>query len=358
MPSAPPLAYAVRRALLSLVVLSATAVLAACGGTPAPGGSSTPVPVPSTGPLRPVTSQRVEADGALACPPALADGQGLTVPEAPQGLDGNARLLPEDEPSSLVVCSYPVMVVTATAPLAAPFDIDRRAVPTGAKRSALVDLLSWAPRWNGRQRACTEMAGDETAYLLGARYDDATVWVAAKADANSCSRASNGDFVAGAPMGVSVRRLLAGTPDVGDPGPCGSRSWGRLGDERTLVPHGDPSVTVCRLAVDGTTRSTPLNAAQSRQVVGALRELATRPTEGYCQASGQRSDRVHRLVLTYPIGPDVRVDIDPGCAPPVRGAGVESDDVGAVLQLVEQWSPPIPGPDPNGSVSSDGAVAR
>jgi hypothetical protein len=42
--------------------------------------------------------------------------------------------------------------------------------------------------------------------------------------------------------------------------------------------------------------------------------------------------------------------------PPVRGGGVESAEVGDVVRLVERWSPRIPGPDPDGAVSSPTAV--
>jgi hypothetical protein len=36
----------------------------------------------------------------------------------------------------------------------------------------------------------------------------------------------------------------------------------------------------------------------------------------------------------------------------VFGSGLESADAGPLVELVAPWSPPIPGPDPNGSVSS------
>jgi hypothetical protein len=32
-----------------------------------------------------------------------------------------------------------------------------------------------------------------------------------------------------------------------------------------------------------------------------------------------------------------------------------AEDAGSVIDLVEQWSPPIPGPDPDEPVSSDGS---
>lgn len=340
-----PMSYAVRPLLVAAL---GAAALTACGTTPSrvPGGDA-------VGTVRPVASQPVSADGALACPASVASAEAMTVPRRPEGVVGQARLLPDRLPSSLVVCGYPVMAVSSTRPLTAPFRMHERTVVTGAQRQGVVDLLAWAPRWNGREHPCTMMAGDETAYLVGAAYGDAVVWVAAKADANACSRATNGDFVSGAPVGVTLRELLAHVPQP-DRGAaaCGPRTWGRLGDDTTLAPPGDPAVTVCRSAADGTTRPTSLDADRSRQVVAALRALDTRPTDGACQGSGKVSDARFGLVLAYAVGPAVRVGVDPECAPSVLGSNLEADDAAPLVDLVERWSPPVPGPDPNGSVSS------
>ena len=340
-----------RRVLLVGAVLAAGSALATCGSTPSPGTGATTPPEATAGPNRPVTAQPVDADGALSCPRSLASADGLTVPQKPQGLDGNARLLPERDPASLVVCAYPTMSVMSSTPPTAPYRLTQRTVAAAEQRRQVVDLLSWAPRWNGQENVCTMMAGDETAYLVGARYDDAIVWVAAKADANSCSKATNGDFTSGAPLGVPLRALLAATPDPAG-ARCDARTFGRLGDDRTLAPEGAPRVTICRTAADGSRKPTQLDASRSAQVVTALRSLPTRPTSHSCNGSGGATDARFHLVLTYPHGPAVGVDVDPDCTPPVRGGGVESAVVGGLARLVEQWSPRIPGPDPNGVVSS------
>jgi hypothetical protein len=100
-----------------------------------------------------------------------------------------------------------------------------------------------------------------------------------------------------------------------------------------------------------------LDAAQSAEVTAALRALPTKPTGQTCQGPDQAKEgRRFALVLTYGVGPPVRVNVDPDCAPAVLGSNLESADAGSLVDLVEQWSPRIPGPDPNGSVSSDGAV--
>ncbi|GAA5027033.1 hypothetical protein GCM10023258_21400 [Terrabacter aeriphilus] len=362
MPTTRPGAHAVRRSARPVagaaVAAAALLVLAACGTTPAPSpgrsSSGAPSQATSSAPVRDVTAQPRAADGALACPGSLASAEGMTVPVRPQGVRGGDRLLPDRQPRSLVVCSYPVLDISATTPLAAPFPRSTRAVLTGAKRADVVALLTWAPRWNGRERPCTSMGGDETAYLVGADLGDAVVWVAAKADPNACSRATNGDFVSGAPVGTDLAAVTGGRPlpRPAGGGVCTERSWGRLGDDVDLVPAGDPRVTVCRDGVDGTARAVPLDGASGAAVVAALRALPTRPTSSMCQGSGGLSDQRFTLVLAWPAGPPVRVGVDPTCRPSVLGQNLESDDAGGLVALVERWSPPIPGPDPDGSVSS------
>ena len=117
-------------ALAVAVCVTAALVLAACGQATPGGSGDTPTSLPavSTGPLRPVTAQAVAPDGALVCPAALESVEGMTVPEKPQGLDGAARLLPERDPSTLVVCAYPTMRLTAATPLTAPFPLSERTV--------------------------------------------------------------------------------------------------------------------------------------------------------------------------------------------------------------------------------------
>lgn len=322
-------------------------LLAACGNAPA--GD---VPVPR-GPSRTLTSQPLAADGALECPATITDQQGMTVPEPPQGaVDGMARLLPDREPVSLVVCSYPVLDIM-TGSLTSPFALTKRTVPTAAQRASVVELLTWAPRGDGGAKTCTAMGGNETVHLVGATYGDAIVWVAAKADPNSCSSATNGDFVSSAAVGVVLDEVVGARAPMPQPAdPCTQRTFGRLGDDRSLAPPGDPRVVVCRSAVGGEQRATVLDAAQSRQVVTALRGLDTAPSQHMCEGADQSAMDDFRLVLAYAEGPPVVISVTPTCRPPLLSGGLEAADASAVVDLVEQWSPPIPGPDPNGSVSS------
>jgi hypothetical protein len=248
------------------------------------------------------------------------------------------------------------MDISAAQPLSAPFKLTQRSVATPEQRRELTDLLAWAPRWNGQPQVCTMMAGNETAYLVGAMYGDAIVWVAAKDDPNSCSQSTNGDFVSGAALGVPIHAMFGGgEPTPTQPDACVGTSWGRLGDDQSLAPEGDPKVTVCRLAADSTYHSTPLDADHGRQVLAELRRLKTEPTGHTCEGSGKVSPSRFTLLLSYEAGPQVRIHVDPECAPQVLGTSLQADDASSLVHLVEQWSPPIPGPDPNGSVSSGSA---
>ncbi|EWT00548.1 hypothetical protein N865_14735 [Intrasporangium oryzae NRRL B-24470] len=356
-----PVAADVSWGVSAVVAAVVVVVLSACGTTTAPGGprtGATTPPAPTTGPLRPFTDQPRAADGGLDCPATLASAEGMTVPERPQGLDGNARLLPVRDPESLVVCRYPVMKLMASTPLAPPFALGTRTLVPSGDRREVVDLLAWAPRGDGSPRPCTQMAGDETAYLVGARYQDAVVWVAAKADPNSCSSSTNGDFLSRAPMGVALERWFGPHPTSEPSAPgCAAWSWGRLGDDRSIAPEGDPLVTVCRTAKDGSQRPTTLTAEQSREVVAALRSLPARPTAGACQGDGGSTEHDFRLRLTYAVGPAVSVAVSPRCTPAVLAGGLEVVKADDLVALVEQSSPPIPGPDLDGSVSSTNASA-
>jgi len=336
-----------RRLRLTLVVAAAILVASGCGTAPADDGA-----VPR-GPSRPLTSQALSTDGALECPGTITDQGGMTVPQPPQGaVDGMARLLPEREPTSLVVCSYPVLDVM-TGSLTSPFALKKRTVPTEAGRVSVVELLAWAPRGDGRSKACTAMGGNETVHLVGATYGDAIVWVAAKADPNTCANSTNGDFVSSAAVGVVLDELFGDRKPVPQPAdPCSARTFGRLGDDRSLVPEGDPRVTVCRSAVGGDPQATVLDAGQSRQVVVALRGLDTRPSQHLCEGADYSAMDNFRLVLTYAEGPPVVITVTPTCRPPLLSGSLEAGDVADLVDLIERWSPPIPGPYPDGSVSS------
>ena len=88
-----------------------------------------------------------------------------------------------------------------------------------------------------------------------------------------------------------------------------------------------------------------LSAAELEKRAGLL--LTNRPSA--------RRDRQFRLVLEYAEGPTVAINVSPTCTPQAFSSGLAADDAGSVIDLVEQWSPPIPGPDPDQAVSSDGS---
>jgi hypothetical protein len=349
MQSPRPRQHAAGRVLVAGV--AAAFSLVGCGTTTAPQPGETSR---AAAPVRPVTDQPVEADGALQCPESVESAAVDTparVPQKPQGLDATGRLLPDRDPTSVVVCGYPV--VDVVNPISPPFRLSRRTVASDGQRAALVEALTWSPRDAGAQRVCTLIAGNETAYLVGSVYDEAIVWVSAVADANACSTSTNGDFRSGpGPAAVLDQMFGPATPPAADVVACNPDSWGRLGDDRSLAPAGDPTVTVCRDAADGTVRETPLDTAQSAEVTAELRSMPTQQTSQTCQGPTTPHDGRFTLVLTYAAGPAVRIDVDPLCAPAVLGSDLQSADAGRLVELVQRWSPPIPGPDPNISVTS------
>lgn len=328
------------------VALAVAAVLsfAACGtGTG---------PDPGRFPVRTLSGQTLAADGALECPATIADARGMTVPEPPEGRYAADRLLPPDAPASLAVCRYPVLDITMTTPIASPYAVERRTVPDAAVRDRIGWTLTWAPEDTGHGRVCTLIGGDETVYLVGATYDEAVIWVAARSDPNSCSGATNGHFTSRDAVGVAVEALLGGRGTVRrSTGGCDTSTLGRLGDTRSLAPEGNPVVTVCRVT-GGRHQATRLTATQGSEVVDALRQLRTRPTDGGCHRRDADEGRAFRLVLAYAAGPDAVVNVVPGCLPPVLGEGAEADDADGLEALVKQWSRPIQGPDPDAPVST------
>ncbi len=317
--------------------------LAGCGTQTSPGGNATTGPSTPAASVRPVTTQPVAQDGGLECPASITDREGMTVPEKPQGVDGHARLVPDRQPVSLVDCAYQVRDVKATAPAQPPFKLDKRTLVAGDRVDAVVGLLAWSPVGEKHLRGCTMIAGDEIVHLVGARYDDAIVWVSSLAEPNRCSWSTNGDVTSPASVGFQLEEWfgnrLGAHPATGA---CDTWSQGRLGDDRSLAPEGDPTVTVCRQTAKGT-QATKLTPDQSQQVVKALRALHTRPTGHACTGGDAGSGTEFRLVLDYGRGPGVDIAVTPSCTPQLQGSALEAADAKPVVNLVEQWSPPVAG---------------
>ena len=129
-----------------VVGLLVAAVLAACANPAAtrPAGQS----CTTVGPMRTVPP----SPSRRWCARVPGDDHrpgGMTVPQQPQGVDGNARLLPDRQPESLVVCSYPVLDMV-NGSLTAPFRLKTRTVLSAGEQSEMVELLTWAPLDNLR----------------------------------------------------------------------------------------------------------------------------------------------------------------------------------------------------------------
>lgn len=137
----------------------------------------------------------VAGDKALACPrmysQVRADTNGW-VPHAPQGLNGDDRLVPTDEsPTHAVVCAY----------LGGDDPSKTKSIPlTGRSRlqgslAGLVRTLSAAPRISTSANvACSGAvtAADTHDYLFGISYGQARLWVSAAG--YHCEGSTNGSF--------------------------------------------------------------------------------------------------------------------------------------------------------------------
>ena len=225
----------------------------ACCRTCNPACYSTQRDSPATvGPMRPVTAQPVAADGALECPATITDQEGMTVPQQPQGVDGNARLLPDRQPESLVVCAYPVLVmVRRLAHGALPAQDPHGAVRRRAVRDGRAAHLGAAgqPAVQGRARP---WAGTRPRTSSGRATRTPIVWVAAKADPNGCSQSTNGDFVSSDAVGSRLGAAF-GDKSRPDPAPTGAcASWPRSARRPPVDrPRGDPRSPSAAIAPTG-----------------------------------------------------------------------------------------------------------
>ena len=137
----------------------------------------------------------VAGDKALACPrmysQVRADTNGW-VPHAPQGLNGDDRLVPTDEsPTHAVVCAY----------LSGKDPSETKSIPlTGREKlkgslAGLVKTLAATPRISTTNNvACSGAVtkADTRNYLFGLSYGQATLWVSAAG--YHCEGSTNGSF--------------------------------------------------------------------------------------------------------------------------------------------------------------------
>jgi hypothetical protein len=267
----------------------------------------------------------------LSCPASYAH-QAPWVPDKPAGVDGRSRLVPQDTPSSALICAYRG---SNTARQQAGWALSGRRSLAGGLAS-LASQLTWQPRRSHQLIACTAVGGPQTNYLIGLAYPGgARIWVAATDEPNECVSASNGEFTSSGVIGPAVSTAFAsGRWPARAPVSC-NRSYqdiGRLGQDTAMVPAGSTSVTIC--APHARTVTTSYQA-----LVSALNRLPTRPSTLDCSGTPGPSG-AYQIFFSYPEGPPVLVSILIGCHPPIDNGDLQASSASSVMPVVRQLLSP------------------
>ena len=283
--------------------------------------------------LRHRSGQSAAVSPALACP---ASSGGLTpkVPHEPQGVNGSDRLVPDQTPTSAVICAW-----TGQNTNPSNFTFTGRRVLTGSL-AAITAQLRWAPQTNpGVGGLNDEVGGTQIDYLVGLRYRSAIVWVATATEPNDVIGATNGRFASAygfGPTAAASLRTGRWTPTnrstERDSG-CDAPDVGRFGQESRMVPAGATSVTLCQTSA-APPKPRVTEKAGFSPFVAALNALPTHNggSGGECSKS---PPIFYRLIFRYPQGPAVIVDVSPGCRPAVGNNSLASDQQGDVVTLVK-----------------------
>lgn len=263
------------------------------------------------------------AAAPLSCPTKYA-GKAPWVPTAPKGIPGNSRLVPNEMPRTAVVCSYDGMN-SGKSPSHWGLAAKRRITEN---LGGLVDELAWQPRVvPGQQFSCLAVLGRQTNYLVGLTYSHGrTIWVSTTAGVSRCVTGTNGRFDTppDSAVGDVSKALKSGRWPEPAPVGCDAR-WGRLGQDKTMVPAGSISLTICG------TRAYPIKA-DYRELTTELNTLDTQAWLGVCAKHEPGTN--YRLVFSYAVGPPAVVNLSSACQPPVYNGGTESDNSGNVIPII------------------------
>jgi hypothetical protein len=283
----------------------------------------------SPGPA-PATSRGTAAAVRLTCPAKYAE-QAPWVPAQPSGVDGRARLVPQQTPRSALMCAY---AGSNTAKQKAGWALSGQRALSGGLAD-LAGQLSWQPRQMPRPRViCTLMGGAQTNYLIGLTYPGgATMWVAATVEPNECVAASNGEFTPSGVIGPAAAQAFASGRWPARPRmSCSERTYqeiGRLGQEAAMVPAGSTSVTICAPKAHRTITS------GYQALARALNRLPTRRSTFTCTGSSGPGS-YYRLLFSYGEGPAVQVDISVGCHPAIDNLALQAASASTVMPIVRQ----------------------
>jgi hypothetical protein len=265
----------------------------------------------------------------LSCPATYAR-QAPWVPAKPAGVDGHARLVPQQTPSSALICAY---AGSNSARQQAGWALSGRRSLAG-NLAGLARQLSWqARRLPGQRIACTLVGGPQTNYLIGLRYPGGgRMWVAATAEPNQCVDASNGEFTSSGIIGPDVSKAFtSGRWPAPRPVSCNETfpNIGRLGQDTALVPAGSTSLIICAPRAHRTITS------GYQALVRALDRLPTRASTRSCSGS-PGPEAFYRLLFSYPEGPAISVNIAVGCPPEIDNLDLQSASADSIMPLVQQ----------------------
>ncbi|GGK65478.1 hypothetical protein Sme01_24300 [Sphaerisporangium melleum] len=285
--------------------LAAAVVCAAAATLTASSGESLSSPVPATCPQR---WDSAEIGGWV---PAVARVRGA------------ARSLVPGSPVRALICAYPG---DNTRPggerLAGSRTLTDQAAPMARD-------LAYLPVVTGDVgRACTQMGGPLTNYLIRFAYPDGhALWVGTAEEVNHCVRTTNGTATSNAYPGPAIATAYkhgVWRPTAPDD-PC-QGSGARKGQDELMVPGRPGRLTVCRNA---TYNRPPYRKRHGRDIARALaatlNSLDTIPSSNGCHETSGTHERGIRLIFDYPEGPPAAVTILIGCTPAVDNGLLQAD---------------------------------
>jgi hypothetical protein len=272
----------------------------------------------------------------LSCPRTRSVSSIGWVPADAHGVDGTTRLVPEVVPSKVVICAYGGRKLSVLA--------GARAVTKGLP--ALASEMTWLPRPEVTGCAGVGLGsvhGSDpvpAAYLIGLSYRHGWLWVAT-GYSGGCEGASNGRFKTSADIGGQVKKAYE-TGRWTNPGhsACAAVGFGRLGQERAMVPGKPVSLDICYFKPGAGSLQTEVRVSHARLV--HLRELLNRErtfmsTNG-CHESG--NPVFLTLIFDYPSGPPVTVTVAHGCVPAINNGSLQATYGSAVFGLVQRYLKP------------------
>jgi hypothetical protein len=240
-------------------------------------------------------------------------------------------MAPGATPISVTVCAY--LGSNSDTESAWPLSSQPRALTGGLDR--LAQDLFWLPPADAQPQACTAMGGPQTSYLVGVRYRNGSLWVAAADEPNHCAGASNGRFTSQADLGgaLTLAHRSGAWPGMEATAQKTPACWrgapGRRGQERVLVPDTPVAVLICREPTNAGNPFVRTRVREQRVLSDLQRRLNAYPTRASghscSQADPDRDPLGYRLVFEYAEGPPLALRYIAGCRPMLDNGGLEAD---------------------------------